>query len=220
MSDIRNCVWAFRCTEDFESMQPTAFKGVRFCSTCKHSVHLCETPEQLVDAMRNDWCVALGPKLARRAGLSGRDIESPEIKTSGMVISVDRPEGDEITDWKKTAEQSPHFCPPAKVVTHRDLVERSPLAILGYKVGQKGMRKTKRRSFLAAFFLARLPLPLAPEYLEEWGGPGSVTRRERMRSHLIWLANNAEKRDDAASFETAISEWRDDAAFVETLASP
>lgn len=209
MSDIRNCALGFKCDANFDDMVPTSFDGVRFCDTCEKTVHLCTTPAQLADALRQNWCVALGDQLSSKVSLE-------PISPSIIVGRFEFP----VATWKEAAGQHPIFAAPAGEISAHDLAERSPLAILGYKVGQKGLRKARRRQFLDAFIVAELPLPFAPDYLAEWGAPGSVTRQERTESHLRWLASNRSKRTDVAADDTSIREWLEDADYVSKLTRP
>lgn len=54
----------------------------------------------------------------------------------------------------------------------------------------------------------------------EWGEPGTDTRLRRMHSHLKWLAANASKREDAASYDAAITDWLSDAVHVAAFSVP
>lgn len=80
--DIRNCKFAFRCTQTWGSLSVTNDKAIRYCSDCDRGVHLCETNEELLKAMRENWCVAIDvpdPRIVSR--LIG-DVVQPEFLDS------------------------------------------------------------------------------------------------------------------------------------------
>ena len=57
---IRNCQFAFRYDKKWDDLtQPWSWPKVRFCDDCRKSVHLCETDDELVDAIKNNRCVAI-----------------------------------------------------------------------------------------------------------------------------------------------------------------
>lgn len=94
--------------------------------------------------------------------------------------------------------------------------EMSPLLCFGYRVGitngrPEGERQAILRYTLAADLDSELRfLPAA--YRSEWGGPLSVQRFNRIRQHLI---NLAELHSGKSNFGVAISHWRSDAEWFE-----
>ena len=92
--------------------------------------------------------------------------------------------------------------------------EMSPLVCFGYRVGKTaGRTESERRTILeyaiAADYDTTLPfLPAA--YRNDWGGPLSVTRFNRIYQHLN---NMADLRDGRRNFEVAVSHWRADASW-------
>lgn len=61
MSDlaIRNCLFAFKCTAQWEELTPTNDDKINFCQDCQREVHLCEDDDELVTAVRLNRCVAI-----------------------------------------------------------------------------------------------------------------------------------------------------------------
>ena len=94
--------------------------------------------------------------------------------------------------------------------------EMSPLHCFGYRVGKtKGRLEGERQDILRYTLAADLDselrfLPAA--YRSEWGSPLSVQRYNRIRQHLI---NLAELHTGKPSFGVAISHWRSDAVWFE-----
>ena len=43
----------------WDSLEPTLDARVRYCGECKRTVHYCNTPDELYEAMLDDHCVAL-----------------------------------------------------------------------------------------------------------------------------------------------------------------
>ena len=99
--------------------------------------------------------------------------------------------------------------------------EMSPLVCFGYHVGMTaGRTESERRTILeyaiAADYDTTLPfLPAA--YRNDWGGPLSVTRFNRIYQHLN---NMADLRDGRRSFEVAVSHWRADASWFHSQQRP
>lgn len=60
---IRNCLFNFRCEAQWSGMLPTTNRAVRFCGSCERSVRLCETDSELLEAIRNNECVAIPDEL-------------------------------------------------------------------------------------------------------------------------------------------------------------
>ena len=95
--------------------------------------------------------------------------------------------------------------------------EMSPLVCFGYRVGKTaGRTESERRTILeyaiAADYNTTLPfLPAA--YRNDWGGPLSVTRFNRIYQHLN---NMADLRDGRRNFEAAVSHWRADASWFQS----
>jgi len=58
---IRNCVFAYRCTADWEKLDDTGVEQVRYCGECRRTVHLCMTDEELTNQVRANNCVACPP---------------------------------------------------------------------------------------------------------------------------------------------------------------
>ena len=61
---IRNCEFAFKCSEDWESMKDVsgdyaAEVEVRFCGLCNKDVYLCDDDEDLVRHIKMNHCVAI-----------------------------------------------------------------------------------------------------------------------------------------------------------------
>jgi hypothetical protein len=56
---IRNCQFAFRCHQQWKSLEQTADPRVRYCHECSRSVVLCERDDELREALLADQCVAV-----------------------------------------------------------------------------------------------------------------------------------------------------------------
>jgi hypothetical protein len=57
---IRNCEFAYRCTKTWEELTPFMDSvTARECSDCNKLVHLCTNDDELAEAIRNNYCVAL-----------------------------------------------------------------------------------------------------------------------------------------------------------------
>lgn len=56
---IRNCKFKYCCPMKWSDLEQTSDTDVRYCSTCKKTVHHCHTDEQLRIAILQDHCVAI-----------------------------------------------------------------------------------------------------------------------------------------------------------------
>ena len=56
---IRNCKFRYKCSESWNSMANTDDPDVRHCSTCNENVHLCIDADDVLEALQNNWCVAI-----------------------------------------------------------------------------------------------------------------------------------------------------------------
>ncbi len=57
--DIRNCHIKFQCPKDWNSLKPTDHANIRHCDQCQRKVHYCDSKSALIQAMQQDWCVAI-----------------------------------------------------------------------------------------------------------------------------------------------------------------
>ncbi len=65
MIDIRNCVFGFKCTADWNDMAQTSDIDVRHCEICQKNVYFITKDEELVEAIDLNRCVAILPFEAR-----------------------------------------------------------------------------------------------------------------------------------------------------------
>lgn len=93
--------------------------------------------------------------------------------------------------------------------------EMSPLVCFGYRVGKTAGRTESERHRILEYAMAadyNATLPFLPtSYRNDWGGPLSVMRFNRIYQHLN---NMADLRDGRRNFEVAVSHWRADASWL------
>ncbi len=56
---IRNCRFAFRCHQQWPSLERTGDPRVRYCHECSRPVVLCQNDAELRTSLEADECVAL-----------------------------------------------------------------------------------------------------------------------------------------------------------------
>jgi hypothetical protein len=56
---IRNCRFAFRCHQRWQSLEHTADPRLRYCHECSREVVLCRRDEDLREALQANQCVAI-----------------------------------------------------------------------------------------------------------------------------------------------------------------
>lgn len=95
--------------------------------------------------------------------------------------------------------------------------EMSPLVCFGYRVGKTSPRTDQERHTILEYATAvdlDLTLPFLPaSYRSDWGAPLSTRRFDRIYHHIN---NMADLRDGRPNFDVAVSQWRDDAAWLQT----
>jgi hypothetical protein len=58
---IRNCVFGFRCAQNWNAMDETSRDDVRYCRECAKEVYFVDTQFELFDAINKNRCVAINP---------------------------------------------------------------------------------------------------------------------------------------------------------------
>jgi hypothetical protein len=81
---IRNCVFGFRCAQNWEAMDETSREDVRFCRECAKDVYFVENTIELAEAIGLNHCVAIKPASNEDKSASDRVIMS-----LGMVRSYE-----------------------------------------------------------------------------------------------------------------------------------
>ena len=61
MINLRNCVFGFKCTANWDEMKRTSEQRVRHCDECKKDVYFITKPEELIEAINLNRCVAIAP---------------------------------------------------------------------------------------------------------------------------------------------------------------
>ena len=61
MIDLRNCVFGFKCTANWDEMKRTSEQRVRHCGECRKDVYFITKPEELIEAINLNRCVAIAP---------------------------------------------------------------------------------------------------------------------------------------------------------------
>jgi len=78
-TSIRNCVFAFKCTQAWDCLTETWDPRVRYCADCEREVHFCRDEYELADAVVLNQCVAIVPE----------DFHGLGRPTTGMVVMRD-----------------------------------------------------------------------------------------------------------------------------------
>ena len=60
MSDVtlRNCTFAYKCTQQWSGLEETENESIRFCHDCQKEVHFCEDDQELLESIKLNRCVA------------------------------------------------------------------------------------------------------------------------------------------------------------------
>lgn len=174
------------------------------------------------------WFFVWGPQATEaRAAKERRDAEERAGREAERAKLLDEREN----LLKSIRRSAPDFILKARLEFQREYrskggegmfgQEMSPLVCFGYRVGKtKGRTEVERRAILeyavAADYDTTLPF-LPPSYRNDWGGPLSVARFNRIYQHL---SNMADLRDNRRNFEVAVSHWRADASWFNMQQRP
>jgi len=57
--NIRNCVFGFRCAQNWDAMQETSRNDIRFCKECAKDVYLVSSKDMLLESITLNRCIAI-----------------------------------------------------------------------------------------------------------------------------------------------------------------
>lgn len=86
-------------------------------------------------------------------------------------------------------------------------VEKSPLNLMGYKVGMHGLKEKNRRKILSDAYLGDIPWVESDAYMRQWGRAQTRMRLRRMAEHIAMLIRKASGK---YNMDEAISDWESD----------
>lgn len=93
-------------------------------------------------------------------------------------------------------------------------IKEGVLSYMGYHVGRtNGLSSDMRQRILELVFEGVLPPVFEPDYLRQWGEPGSASRLKKMAETIAALSRNA-KRKKASKMGSAIKSWDQDLVFL------
>jgi hypothetical protein len=110
MIDLRNCVFGFKCTADWDAMKITSDVNIRHCSECKKDVYQVATQEELFEAIQLNRCVAIFDNPIKLEFVGKMiDYEDDGIKLSRPTLGTpkvvkDKPKNQDLEDY-----DIPHF---------------------------------------------------------------------------------------------------------------
>jgi hypothetical protein len=56
---IRNCTFAFRCVQNWQELEETDDRNIRFCPDCKKQVFFCSSEGEIAQAIKWNRCIAI-----------------------------------------------------------------------------------------------------------------------------------------------------------------
>ena len=80
------------------------------------------------------------------------------------------------------------------------------LKVMGYTVGNKGLKDSARRRILEDVLVDHLPLVGSPEYMHEWGDPLSVKRFNKIKNCLLGFSHDRKH----TNHKVALKDWKED----------
>jgi hypothetical protein len=85
--------------------------------------------------------------------------------------------------------------------------EKSPLNVMGYRVGMSGLTEKSRRKILADAYLGAIPWVESDAYMKQWGRAQTRMRLRRMVEHIAMLIRKASGK---YNMDEAINDWESD----------
>jgi hypothetical protein len=92
--------------------------------------------------------------------------------------------------------------------------DESPLKLMGYQVGSRGVVQESRREILQEALQGDLPFVSSAGYMEEWGASNSARRLRRIAEQLASYIRKTASRRNADSYREAIEDWQSDLAWL------
>ncbi|MFQ5731486.1 MAG: hypothetical protein ACE5KM_05990 [Planctomycetaceae bacterium] len=91
-------------------------------------------------------------------------------------------------------------------------VDKSPLAVMGYRVGQSGAENSERRRVLTQAFKESLPFVGPSDYMAQWGEPETPHRLRKIAENIAAYRDNAmnQQKDNTL----AIEHWEADLSWL------
>ena len=86
---IRNCVFGFRCAQNWDEMEETSREGVRFCKECAKDVFWVSSKDMLLEAITLNRCVVIEAPINPEPAVS----KHPEVLL-GMIRSYEESYGE------------------------------------------------------------------------------------------------------------------------------
>ena len=166
------------------------------------------------------WFAFLSPQAQERRAERVKIEEELKAKREAEEIRLKKEREEYIESVRKN---QPNFILQARIEFERDYKasggsgsffgqEKSPLACFGYAVGKtKGRKPEERKQIIEYTLCAEIPDFFPKSYIMEWGAPLSVTRFNRIYSHINSMAD---LRAGRRNFEVAVNDWRTDAYWM------
>ena len=166
------------------------------------------------------WFAFLSPQAQESRAERARIEEELKAKREAEEIRLKNEREDYISSVRK---KQPNFILQARIEFERAYKasggsssffgqEKSPLACFGYVVGKtKGRSPAERKQIIEYTLCAEIPDFFPKSYIIEWGAPLSVTRFNRIYSHITSMAD---LRASRPNFEVAVNDWRSDADWM------
>ena len=199
-----------------EAGWPVAFKRLT-CAGAQRAIARLHNGPKATTAFPTSHLAQLGPEGTRQLWLEAIRVQTSDpsparrdaarrlleaIEEVWLVRSRGAPEG--WFEWPSTDAS-----PGLGGLSGELWLAEGPLKFLGYSVGENAAPPEVRRGILGRVFEGPLPPVFPPDYLDEWGDPGSPKRLKKMADSIASFARS-KKRHDAVRFTQAIRDWESD----------
>ena len=57
---IKNCQIKYKCDKTWETLAETSSPNIKYCLDCDRGVHYCKNESELIHALNQDRCIAMG----------------------------------------------------------------------------------------------------------------------------------------------------------------
>ncbi|MBD2294478.1 hypothetical protein H6G06_13575 [Anabaena sphaerica FACHB-251] len=112
-SQIWNCpdILEFRCPQEWDSLNQTEDRDVRYCKVCSQNVYMCSTPQEFTKNAKSGKCVAIPNELAHRPEDPKLVLGRPSQETCTEIEQQKRLISEFIAWWKVSLTSEPSFFP-------------------------------------------------------------------------------------------------------------
>ena len=117
-----------------------------------------------------------------------------------------------VSDYFKWPSADPGIDAGGSIDNQKNWRQEGLLSNMGYRVGKRGLYKSKRRDILRDVFKGAIPNVGDPDYMLEWGRPDTSKRLCKLANTLAALSRGAKRKESDMSM--SIQDWDGDLGWL------